>query len=415
MDDATPGPDGRTDVTHRAPGAAPGAFALALSAGLILGSAPAAEAQAGPSPAPAVVELAPTDPAWQFRGDVRPGRHADRDAFLLRTGSAHHRDLVFTEGTVAFEVSGTEERAFLGVLLRRGPDGDAENVYLRLHKSRLPDAVQYTPSYRGQGQWQLYHGPSATARARFTPGAWQPVRIEVRGSQAAVFVGKGGTPRLVVDRLHTGRASGGLVLWANQPGADADAPLTAAVSRLRVLPDSTTYDFPPPSAGTALPGAIRAWGLSPSFPVEVPDAGGAPPEIAPDRWRTVQTDATGLLPLDRHLDRAEGGAGSGALAALRLTADRERTVRLKLGYSDNVTVFLNGRPLVTGRFPFSHNFPRRQGLLTPDQATVYLRLRPGTNQLLLLVSETAFGGWGLLGRIEDRTGLTVAPWDGGPS
>ena len=357
----------------------------------------------------AVLALPPSDPAWRLRGDVEVGRYEGREALLMRTGSALHRELAFTEGTVEFDFAGTTERAFLGLVLRRGDDGTAEDVYLRLHKSRLPDAIQYTPDYRGRGQWQLYHGPSATARATFTPGAWQHVRVEVRGSQAAVFVGETDEPQLVVDRLRTGREAGRLGLWANQPGAGSDAPLTAAVAGLRVLRDSTTFGFGKPAPGVAPPGTVAAWGLSGPFPVEGPGLTELPKAAAAGPWRVVEAEPSGLVPLDRHLQRVDGGDGTGVLAGLRLRSDRERTVPLDLGFSDNATVFLNGRPVLTGRFAFSHNFPRRQGLLTPDQATVYLPLRAGTNELVVAVSETAFGGWGLFGRIADREGLEVVP------
>ncbi|MFW6088995.1 MAG: hypothetical protein ACODAB_04525, partial [Gemmatimonadota bacterium] len=67
--------------------------------------------------------------------------------------------------------------------------------------------------------------------------------------------------------------------------------------------------------------------------------------------------------------------------------------------------------LYSGRYSFSTNFPRRQGLISLDQASLYLPLAPGENVLMVVVSD-AFGGWGLMGRIDDRAGLRVAPWKG---
>lgn len=88
------------------------------------------------------------------------------------------------------------------------------------------------------------------------------MRIEVRGSQAAVFVGDADRPRLVVDRLRTGRTSGSVALWANQPGAGPEAPWTAAVTGLRILHDSTTYAFAEPAPEASPPGTIASWELS---------------------------------------------------------------------------------------------------------------------------------------------------------
>lgn len=42
-----------------------------------------------------------------------------------------------------------------------------------------------------------------------------------------------------------------------------------------------------------------------------------------------------------------------------------------------------------------------------------LRLAVAGILILLRVNETAFRGWGLTGRIEDRRGLEIAPWNGG--
>jgi hypothetical protein len=72
--------------------------------------------------------------------------------------------------------------------------------------------------------------------------------------------------------------------------------------------------------------------------------------------------------------------------------------RLSFGYSDDVTIFLNGRPLYTGRNGYQARFSTYLGLMTPDDA-VYLPLRAGDNELLLAVAEV-FGGWGLMVRLE---------------
>ena len=55
-----------------------------------------------------------------------------------------------------------------------GGDGENEEIYLRPHKTNLPDAIQYAPVFRGQSAWQLYHGPGNTARtsrSRATSGS----------------------------------------------------------------------------------------------------------------------------------------------------------------------------------------------------------------------------------------------------
>ena len=88
-------------------------------------------------------------------------------------------------------------------------------------------------------------------------------------------------------------------------------------------------------------------------------------------------------------------------------------MRLDLGFSDDASVFLNDRLLYAGHQEFSANFPRRQGLVTLDEATLYLPLERGRNTLLVAVSEV-FGGWAVMGRIPEREGLTIRTIETGP-
>jgi hypothetical protein len=80
--------------------------------------------------------------------------------------------------------------------------------------------------------------------------------------------------------------------------------------------------------------------------------------------------------------------------------------RLDLGFSDVATVFLNGRPLVRADAHYSYDNPRQEGLIHFGQATLFLPLAKGDNELAVLVAD-AFGGWGLMGRFTDNSGLEI--------
>ena len=95
-----------------------------------------------------------------------------------------------------------------------------------------------------------------------------------------------------------------------------------------------------------------------------------------------------------------------ALARVRVRADTAGLRRLDLGFSDVATVFLNGRPLFRCDAHYSYDNPRQEGLIHYGQATVFLPLEKGDNDLAVLVSDD-FGGWGLMGRFADTTGLEV--------
>lgn len=378
----------------------PAGIAIALAFVFGLAASPAAGQ---------TIHLDPSDDAWEFTGDSRAGIVDGAPALMLRTGEALRRDLIFEDGVIEFEYRGTDDRSFLGVTFRVADDGTGEDVYLRLHKSKQPDALQYTPDFRGRGQWQLWHGPDATAFATFRPGEWTPVRIEVSGPRATVSVGSVDTPQLVTGPLASGRDSGFIGFWANQPGAGPDAPLTAAIRNIRVTPREALDDEA--AAPAPEPGVVSAWGVSRAFPRSGDDVPEIPRDVVSGPWSVIEARADGLLPLEPHVERPDGQGVPAVIAALRIEADQARTARLDLGFSDDASVFFNGRLLYSGRYSFSTNFPRRQGLISLDQASLYLPLEPGENVLMVVVGD-AFGGWGVMGRIADRAGLRVTPWKG---
>ena len=68
------------------------------------------------------------------------------------------------------------------------------------------------------------------------------------------------------------------------------------------------------------------------------------------------------------------------------------------GYSDDVTIFLDGRPVYAGRNGFRARYPSAAGLMTPDDG-VYLSLKRGDHVLVFAVA-VVFGGWGLMALLE---------------
>lgn len=124
----------------------------------------------------------------------------------------------------------------------------------------------------------------------------------------------------------------------------------------------------------------------------------------------VCAEASGLVAFDRHVERAAEGI-SAVAAGLSIRAAEPGRIRLDLGFSDDASVFVNGELVYTGKYGFSHNFPRRQGLITLEQASLRLPVRAGENRLIVVVSET-YGGWGVMGRIPERQGVEVSPLSG---
>ena len=88
----------------------------------------------------------------------------------------------------------------------------------------------------------------------------------------------------------------------------------------------------------------------------------------------------------------------GAVARVNVYCETAGPVPLELGFSDVATVFVNGVPLVRLDASYSFDRPRREGLIGFDQATIFLPMKRGENDVAVLVTDT-FGGWGLMGRL----------------
>ena len=87
-------------------------------------------------------------------------------------------------------------------------------------------------------------------------------------------------------------------------------------------------------------------------------------------------------------------------ARTAIDSDREQVKKLYLGYSDDVSVFLNGKILFRGRSAQNFRDPGFLGIINPENDAVYLPLKKGRNELMLAVSELG-GGWGFICRLAE--------------
>ncbi|HEV8394867.1 MAG TPA: hypothetical protein VGQ37_11370 [Vicinamibacterales bacterium] len=132
------------------------------------------------------------------------------------------------------------------------------------------------------------------------------------------------------------------------------------------------------------------------------------------RWQDVEAEAPGFVVINRYREsphprvsfandfskRLEPQPGTAVVyATTTIDSDRDEVKKLLLGYSDEVTVFLNGRPLYRGRSAQNFRDPGFLGIVNPENDVLYLPLRKGRNELTLAVSELG-GGWGFVCRLE---------------
>ena len=356
------------------------------------------------------------DGKWDLQGRrIALATHDGRPVIEVHNGYAFRRDVALQDGTIELDVQLTRRRSFVYLTFRMADDREYEEIYLRAHKSGLPDAVQYAPVYQGNSAWQLYHGPGATAAVEFQPGAWTRVRLVLSGRQAALYVGDLTKPALLIPRLARAPRAGYIALRGFvPPGDDRPEPIARFAD---VTVRSGVVDGIPPAPAPAAPpapGVVRAWAVSRPF-LPVPGAGDSLP--GPDVLGTftrVEGEASGLVELHRHVELPQAMSGSAAgprprpavVARVNVRAVRDGLRALDLGFSDEATVFLDGRPLFRADQSYSFDAPRREGLVGYDQVRLWLPLRAGDNPLAVLVSDS-FGGWAVMGRFADPAGLEV--------
>jgi hypothetical protein len=349
------------------------------------------------------------DGQWQLEGPgVAIATRDGRDVIEVESGIARRRDVALRDGTIEFDVQLTRRRSFVYLLFRMSDGREHEELYLRPHKSGLPDALQYAPVYQGQSAWQLHHGPGATAAVEFDPGAWTHVRVVLEGRRAALFIGDMSKPALLVPRLaHEPRAGHIALRGFLPPGTPGQGPI-ARFANVSVQPGVIASPLPAAAAAANPPaGAVPAWSVSAAFvPQEGNDVGSLPASEKLGSFRRIEAGPSGLVELHRFVPLPEGTREAAALARLHIRAEREGIYAFELGFSDAATVFVNGRPVFGGEGSYSYDAPRREGLIGFDQARLWLPLKAGDNELAVLVSDS-FGGWGLMGRFPDRAGLLV--------
>lgn len=319
------------------------------------------------------------------------------------------KDFEMRDGVIDVDVATTATvRGFMGIMFRIANDGaQAEEVYLRPHKSGLPDAMQYTPVLNGGRNWQIYNGPGFTGAVDIPRNEWFHLRLEVNGAQAKFYVKDMTKPALVMDDLKSGVQKGQLAIYT-LIGATYFANF-----QVRTTPDAPWERHLP----SMPPNVLTKWRLSPAFDalarnLETPLT---PAERDAIQWEDVEAEPPGFVVINRYREppqmtstferdfskRLDAQPGMKLVyAQTNIDSDRDQVKKLSIGYSDEVSVFLNGRILYRGRAAQGFREPGFLGIVTPDNDAVYLPLKSGSNELLLAVSEIG-GGWGFICRLTD--------------
>jgi len=362
------------------------------------------------SQTPQTLSVPPDSPRWDLDGQAKATEYQGRKCLLLDGGAASLKDFEMRDAVIDVDVATPAKRGFFGIMFRIVNDGlNGEEVYLRQHKSGLPDAMQYTPVLNTGRNWQIYNGPGFTGAVDIPRDEWFHLRLEVTGAQAKLYVKNmdNAKPALVMNDLKSGIQKGQLALYT-LTGATCFANF-----EIRTTPDAPWERHLPPMP----PNTLTKWSISPSYDaltrnLERPLA---PSESAAIHWQAVEAEPPGFVVLYRYLEaphpvvtfqgdfskRLDPQPGMKVVyARTRIDSDRDQVKKLYIGYSDDVSVFLNGKILYRGRSAQGFRDPGFLGIVNPENDAVYLPLKKGSNELMLAVSELG-GGWGFICRLAD--------------
>jgi hypothetical protein len=354
------------------------------------------------------LSVPPDSPRWDLEGKAQVSEYKGEKALLLDGGDAVLKDFEMRDAVIDVDVATPAKRGFFGFDVRVTGDGlNSEEIYLRQHKSGLPDAMQYTPVLNTGRNWQLFNGPGFTGAVDIPREEWFHIRLEVTGAQAKLYVKDMQKPALVMDDLKTDVQKGQVALFT-LTGETYFRNFT-----IRKTPDAPWQRHLP----AMKPNVIAKWSISPSYDalarnLERPLTAEETKSI---QWQDIEAEPPGFVVLYRYREaphphvtfqgdfskRLEPQPGMKVLyARTNINAPRDEVKKLSIGYSDDVSVFLNGQILYRGRSAQGFRDPGFLGIVNPENDAVYLPLKKGGNELILAVSELG-GGWGFICQLDD--------------
>lgn len=340
---------------------------------------------------------------WELQGpvvfEIRDGRKTMRLGAPVdgkrQGGQASIKDLDFATGVVEFDFLLPDVMEFSGPLFRQSAAGDGEYIYLRPHMNGKPDAIQYTPVVAGNLAWQIFTGPGFEAETRFPTGRWAHARLDVYARSATLSID--GKKVLRMPALKGGAATGGLGFAGLMGGTYysdvsvrkvADYADPEPIEPAPPLPAGTVAHFDVSEAMTQAEAYERA-------------AAGRWPGIP---WHRIAVETNGIANLSKA--GPDGEDAHSFIARFSVTSALPGLVPMSFGFSDDVRVYLNGRPLYEGsdrQGSRDYRFLGHAGLWD----SVFLDLKAGKNEVALVVSDPTNGGTAAAAKFPADSGLTV--------
>lgn len=329
--------------------------------------------------------------AWKIEAKNHEFKdYKGKKALFLDKGTARLKDSSFKNGIIEYDISFEQARNFAGVHFRIRDELNYEEYYLRPHQSGNADAMQYTPVINGNAGWQLYSGKGYWSSFNYNFGEWMHVKLIVSGDKMNVFINDMKKPILHVSDLKLGDITGGLgfrtflgsAYYANLTYQEIERPIL--VSEIQ-------------ETAKIEPKVITDWQVSEAFPDAKLNGITSLESLQMSIDKEMMVDTEGILNLSNVSELSD--STNTVLAKFTINSENEQSKRIDFGYSDRVTVFVNGKPIYSGDNSFRSRDYRYLGSIGFFDS-IYANLNKGANEIVFAVSEK-MGGWGLIAKISD--------------
>lgn len=295
------------------------------------------------------------------------------------------KDLDFTDGTIEYDMEPTDPR-FTAMYFRRSSQQETECFYFRTSragKSNASDAVQYAPFLKGVNLWDML--PEYQSNASFERDKWNHVKLVISGKQMLVYVNNKTAlqiPRLEADSQHGKIAFDGGVIISGLVVKSGQTERLSPVPGIDLTDNDVRY--------------LRKWEIG-----KVSKPGAAKDSI----WGTIIAERAGLV----NLTRLFGESKEKRFIWLKTTihSATAQTRQLSLGFSDEVTVLINGRDLYVDKNTYGSPISKTpDGRCSLENSAFNVPLKAGDNELLIGLSND-FYGWGIIARFDKVDGLDI--------
>ena len=319
------------------------------------------------------------------------------------------KNVDFSSGIIEFDVE-LKGRDFPSINFRSSKDTlNSEIFYLRHFGKPNPmlrTTMQYAPVIDGVNLWDVTDDYQAAST--LYEGKWNHIKLVVIDKQLTVFVNDMDHPALIVPAIEGITDSGTIGLSGNVIYAN----FKITPNKTAAQPDFVAYD---PTYGD--PYYLRKWQVTQpmDFPFGKDIMEGIP--VSPGvkinsiyldstaKWTPISAGRRALLNLTKKFGGTKNDDRRLTWLKTTIISEKEQKKLLKLGFSDEVWVFINGKPLFQDKNYYgAPGMKYPVGRATLDNASLEVPLQEGENEILIGLTNY-FYGWGIIARFNDAVGI----------